>query len=181
MKSANTEIKLEMPELPMGSAIVSKPPGPEVLGNTSESGVIKLPTRKHRWTQEENRMLWKYQFESDKNDRGYMERMHRLWIERGGGDMTKQRLRTKVQNIEKKKCQVGRAEVDAEALNEESDEVDGNLEVAIEKEQNRVDVAEICVSVESCVDVCWRGKEIKLLKDEEKKDTGKVNRSDVDI
>ena len=37
------------------------------------------------------------------------------------------------------------------------------------------------MSVESCVDVCWRGKEIKLLKDEEKKDTGKVNRSDVDI
>ena len=83
MKSANTEIKLEMSELPMGSAIVSKPPGPEVLGNTSESGVIKLPTRKHRWTQEENRMLWKYHFQSDKNVRGYMERMHRLWIETG--------------------------------------------------------------------------------------------------
>ena len=30
-----------------------------------------------------------------------MERMHRLWIEKGGWDMTKQRLRTKVQNIEK--------------------------------------------------------------------------------
>ena len=57
MKSANTEIKLEMPELPIGSAIVSKPPGPEVLGNNSKSRVIKLPTRKHRWTQEENTTL----------------------------------------------------------------------------------------------------------------------------
>ena len=40
--------------------------------------------------------------------------------------MTKQRLRTKVQNIEKKKSQVGRAGVDVEALNEESDAVDGD-------------------------------------------------------
>ena len=52
MKSANKEIKLGMPE----------PPGPEVLGNTFESGVIELPTHKHKWTQEENRMLWKCYF-----------------------------------------------------------------------------------------------------------------------
>ena len=58
-----------MPELPTGSAMVSKPPGPKVLGNTSESAVIELPTRKHRWTQEENKMLWKCYFESDKNVR----------------------------------------------------------------------------------------------------------------
>ena len=32
-----------------------------------------------------------------------MERMHWLWIERVGRDMTKQRLRAQVQNIEKKK------------------------------------------------------------------------------
>ena len=63
----------------------------------------------------------------------------------------------------------GRAEDDVEALNEDSDEVDGALEVAIEEEQNRVDVAEVCVSVERCIDVCWRGKEIWLLKDEKKK------------
>ena len=44
------------------------------------------------------------------------------------------------------------------ALNEESDEVDGDLEVAIEEEQNHVDVAEVCVSVERCADVCWRRK-----------------------
>ena len=31
-----------------------------------------------------------------------MERMHWLWIERGGREMTKQILRTQVQNIEKK-------------------------------------------------------------------------------
>ena len=48
MKSTNTEIKLGMPELPTGSVMVSEPPGPEVLGNTSESGVIEFPTRKHK-------------------------------------------------------------------------------------------------------------------------------------
>ena len=78
--------------MPTGSAMVSEPPEPEVWCNTSESGVTELPTRKHKWTQEENRMLWKYYFESDKNVRGYMERMHRLWIQRGGREMTKQRL-----------------------------------------------------------------------------------------
>ena len=116
---------------------------------------------------------------SDKNVRGDMERIHRLWIERGGREMTKQRLRTKAQNIEKKKLfsdvQIGEifgtgtTEDDVEAMIEKSDEVHSDLEVAIEEEQNRVDVAEVCVSVESCVDVCWQGKEIRLLKDEEKK------------
>ena len=180
MKSANTEIKLGMSELPTRSVMGSEPAGPEVLGKTSESGVIELPTRKHKWVQEENRMLWKCYFESDRNVRGYMERMYRLWIERGGREMSKQRLRTQVQNIEKKKLLsdveiaeivgAGRAEDDVEALNEESEEVDGDLEIAIEEEQNiRIDVAEVCVSVERSVDVCWRGKEIRLLKDEEKK------------
>ena len=41
-------------------------------------------------------------------------------------------------------------EDDVEALNEESDEVDHNLEVATDK-QNRTDVAEVCVSVERSV------------------------------
>ena len=63
----------------------------------------------------------------------------------------------------------GRAEVNAEVLNEESDEGDGDLEVAIEEQQNCIDVTEVCVSVERCVDVCWQGKEIRLLKDEEEK------------
>ena len=81
-----------------------------------------------------------------------------------------------MQNIEKKNLLpsveiVGtdRAEDAVEALNEESDEVDGDLEVAIEEEKNRVDVAEVSVSVEICVDVCWRGEEIRLLKEEDKK------------
>ena len=43
------------------------------------------------------------------------------------------------------------------------------IEVAIEEERNRVDVAEVCVSEERYVDVYWRGKEIRLLKDEVKK------------
>ena len=58
-----------------------------------------------------------------------------------------------------------KAQDDLEALNEESDEVDVNLEVAIEEEQNRIDVAEASASVERCIDVCWPGKEIRLLKD----------------
>ena len=50
----------------------------------------------------------------------------------------------------------GRAEDDVEALNEESDEVHDDLEVAIEEEQNIcIDVAEVCVPVEKSVDVCW--------------------------
>ena len=48
MKSTNTEIKLEIPELPMGNGMVSKPPRPDILGNTSEFGVIELPTSKHK-------------------------------------------------------------------------------------------------------------------------------------
>ena len=69
--------------------------------------------------------------------------MHRLWIERGGRDMTKQRFRTQLQNIEKKKLLsnveigeivgAGRAEDNVEALKEESIEVDGDLEVALKK------------------------------------------------
>ena len=146
MKSTKIEIKLGMPELPTGSAMVSEPPEPEVWGNPSESGVIELPIRKYKWAQEENRMLWKCSFKSDKNVRGYMERMHRLWIERGGREMTKQRLRTQVQNIQKKKLLsdveigetvgTGTTEDDVEALNEKNDEVDSDLEVAIEEEQN---------------------------------------------
>ena len=54
-------------------------------------------------------------------------------------------------------------------MNEKSDEVDSDLEVAIKEEQNRVDVAEVCVLVERCVDVCWQGKESRLLKDDEEK------------
>ena len=83
--------------------------------------------------------------------------------------MTKQRLRIQVQKIEKKKVLAdierreifgtGTTEDDVEALNEKSHEVDSDLEVAIEEEQNCVDVAEDCVSVDRCVDVCWQGKE----------------------
>ena len=65
-------------------------------------------------------------------------------------------------------AEAGRAEDDVEVLNEESDEVDGDLEVGIEEEQNYVDVVEVCVSVERCVDVWWQEKVIRSLKDEEK-------------
>ena len=49
------------------------------------------------------------------------------------------------------------------------DGVDGDLEVAIEEEQNRLDIAEVSVSVERWVDICWQGTEIRLFKYEEKK------------
>ena len=88
MKSTNTETKLEMSELSTGSVMVFKPPRPEVLGNTFGSGVIDMPTRKHKWTLEGNRTLWKCSFESDTNVREYMERKNQLWIERGGRQMT---------------------------------------------------------------------------------------------
>ena len=99
MKGTNTEIKLWMPELPTGSAMVSESPKPDVLGNTSESGVIELSIHNHKWTREKNRMLWKCCFESAKNVRGYIERMDWLWIERGDRETSNQRLRTQVQNI----------------------------------------------------------------------------------
>ena len=82
-------------------------------------------------------------------------------MERGGREATKQRLRTQVQDIEKKKLlpdgeigeivEAGRAEDDVEALNEESDEADRDLEVAIEEEQNSIDLTEVCVSIERCL------------------------------
>ena len=93
----------------------------------------------------------KFSYESDKNVRGYMERQDRLWIERGGREMNKQSLRMQVKNIENNKLLsnveiwevvgASRAEDDVEALNERSDEVDDDLEVATEEEQNRIDVA----------------------------------------
>ena len=80
-----------------------------------------------------------------------MERKDRLWIERGGREMNKQSLRMQVKNIENNKLLsnveiwevvgASRAEDDVEALNERSDEVDDDLEVATEEEQNRIDVA----------------------------------------
>ena len=85
--------------------------------------------------------------------------MHNM--ERGGREATEQRLRTQVQDIEKKKLlsdgeigeivEAGRAEDDVKALNEESDEVDRDLEVAIEEEQNSIDLTEVCVSIERCL------------------------------
>ena len=57
MKSTNTETKLEMYELPTRSVMVFEPPISKVLGKTSGSGVIELPTCNHKWVIEENRMF----------------------------------------------------------------------------------------------------------------------------
>ena len=85
--------------------------------------------------------------------------------------MAKQILRTEVQNMEKKKLlsdvEIGetvgvrRGEDDIEKLNEESDEVHGDLEVSIEQEENRVDVAEKNVCQEKNV-LMFVGKEKNL-------------------
>ena len=67
-----------------------------------------------------------------------MEIMHRLFIERGGREISRVILRTQVQKIENKnllsdlqKAEIvdaGMAEDDVEALNKENDEVDGDLD-----------------------------------------------------
>ena len=67
-----------------------------------------------------------------------MEIMHRLFIERGGREISREILRTQVQNIENKNLlsdlqiaeivDAGMAEDDVEALNKENDEVDGDLD-----------------------------------------------------
>ena len=88
MKSTNTETKLEISELSMGSVMVFKSPRPEVLGNTFGSGVIVMPTRRHKSTLEGNRMLWKCSFESETNVMEYMERINQLRIQIGGRQMT---------------------------------------------------------------------------------------------
>ena len=59
---------------------------------------------KDKWTQKENKMLQKYYFESDKNVRGYIERIHQLWIEREDRDMTKQRQEHKCKKMKRKNC-----------------------------------------------------------------------------
>ena len=122
------------------------PPGPNVLGNTSESGVTELPTHKHKWMQEENRMLRKCILRVIKILGDLWRECIGCGLREGGREMSEQRLRTQVQNIEKKKLLsdveieeivvAGRAEDDIEVVNEGSDEVDGDLDVAIEEEQN---------------------------------------------
>ena len=67
-----------------------------------------------------------------------MEIMHRLFIERGGREISREILRTQVQKIENKnllsdlqKAEIvdaGMAEDDVDALNKENDEVDGDLD-----------------------------------------------------
>ena len=85
--------------------------------------------------------------------------------------MTKQRLRIQVQNIEKEKqlsddeigetVERGTKEDDIEVLNKMRNEVDSDLEVAIEEQKNRVDVGEVYMSLAICDDVCWQAKKIK--------------------
>ena len=61
MKSTNTEIKLAIPELPTGSAIVSEPTSldQKFWATLLNLGVIELPTRKHKWTQDMSGIFWK--------------------------------------------------------------------------------------------------------------------------
>ena len=115
---------LGIAELPTGSAQTSEPPGPEVKGNTSDSGVIEVPTnsKKVKWTPKQNRLLWKCYKESLGNGRGYMARMHEAWINHGGFAATKQQLRTQIQNIVKQNLltDVERGEIEAYVKAEEN-------------------------------------------------------------
>ena len=50
-------------------------------------------------------------------------------------------------------------------MNEESAEVVGDLELVIEEKQTRIDVADVCVSEERCVEVCyWKMKRKRYCK-----------------
>ena len=92
MNSTNTEKNMGMSELPMASAMVSETLRSKGFDNKFELVVIELSTRKHKCTQEENRILWKCYLKSDKNVSGYMGKMHQSLIDRGNKDMTKLKL-----------------------------------------------------------------------------------------
>ena len=103
MESTNNEINLGMPGSPTGAETVSEPPGPEVTGNTSVSGVIELPEpKKRKWTQAEYRLVWKCYVKSEKEKRGFMKRMLNLWETESGRVVTAKQLRTQVDNIVKR-------------------------------------------------------------------------------
>ena len=57
--------------------------------------------------------------------------------------------------------ETGTKEDDIEVLNKRRNEVDSDLEVAIEEQKNRVDVGEVYMSLAICDDVCWQAKKIK--------------------
>ena len=75
----------------------------------------------------------------------------------------------------------GRRADDVEALNEESDEIDGDLEVATEEQQNCQDVVGfLCVSRKMFW--CLLAKKKKLFIESRREiDTEQVKRSDIDI
>ena len=196
MERQNIETDLGMPGSPAGAETVSEPPGPEVLCNTSESGVIELPKQKQKWSQKENRMLWEAYVESDKETRGYMARMQELWKKKGGRDATTQRLRTQVQSIrnlnlitvvergeiEQKVCNRKERELEGETEEAEADET-GNGESQGRENENYDQVVienaeglerliatnNLQVKVERCMDVVVDEKGVRPLTTEEQK------------
>ena len=181
MESLNIEMNLGMPGSPTGAETVSEPPGPEVLGNTSDSGVIELPKHKQKWTQDENRKLWLCYVESEKHTKGYMKRMRQIWDNKGGRSISMQKLRTQVQNIERLNLlsEVERGEIESIARVREVGAHHGMAlrsrrirETEIGADSPTQMGAAVCgnvrVAVDRSVDVSCRDNDVRLLTEEEK-------------
>ena len=85
------------PELPTGSVMVPEPPGIGVFGNTSITGVSKLPkksgsTSRTNWTKELNKIVMRCYLKSNPKVRGYRKRMHKIWDEMGLFELSEQKL-----------------------------------------------------------------------------------------
>ena len=104
---SNEITELGRPELPTGSVTVSEPPGTGVLGNTSVVGVLELSNKKKKWNKELNVTVMECYYLSnpvDENDRpirGYRQRMHRVWREKGMFEIKEQNLCDQARAIKK--------------------------------------------------------------------------------
>ena len=93
--------------------MVSEPPGPECMGNTSGTGVSKLPNlitptdqRVHsrgKWTKNMNKVAYECYIKSKPDARGYRKRMISIWDDMGMHSISEQRLADQVNQIKKKK------------------------------------------------------------------------------
>ena len=185
------EIDLGMPGSPAGAETVSEPPGAEVnTGNASAAGVSKLPQtpKRVRWSQKENRSVWKCYLKSEPEKRGFMKRLKQLWEEDGGRYATEKQLRGQVSNI--KRCKL-LAEVEMEeikdSINEqgllemedienmnlnaggEINDVMSSIESIVENEGNEIqqDMARVSVNVER-IDISRRNGQVEAMSEEQK-------------
>ena len=151
MKRNNNETNLGMPGSPAGAEVVSEPPGTEInTGNASAAGVSKLPKtpKKVRWSQSENRSVWKCYLKSEPRKRGFMKRLKQLWDKGRGRHVTEKQLRGQVNNI--KNCKLL---TDVE-MDEIKDSIDEQCRLEILKDfghanmNARVIVSDVMISTE---------------------------------